>query len=169
MPLITGPDACTEARTAFHTMIKAASTCRRDFPPRLQMMFPVSQLSAFATAVTLGLNVQSTKIHLADIWVVALSLTLIASLITLVRLALLHNKLVKPIHCVLRQNTTIRSARLITLEYRIDRQVTTIAGKDDSVVYCDLIFNPADIELVQLAYRLASKRPPEIRNLLNER
>lgn len=168
MPLITESEACAEARAAFHTMIKAASTCRRDFPPRLQMMLPVSQLIAFAAAITLGTNVQSTKIHLSDAWVVALSLTLIASMITLVWLVLLHNKLVKPIHDALKQSPTIRSARLIKLEHQIDRQVTIITGDNDSVVYHEPIFNPADIELVLLAYRLAAKKPPEIHNLLTE-
>ncbi|MEI6144343.1 MAG: hypothetical protein WCP91_01955 [Candidatus Berkelbacteria bacterium] len=173
MPLITGPEACEEARVAFHAMIKAAAACRRQFPIRSQVLLLVSQLSACVTGALLGGNVGSSisplKIHLSDTWVVVLSVILMASLITLVRLALLHNKLVKPIHNVLKQNASIRLAKQISLEFQIDRQVTTITTKNDDVVFCDLIFNPADIELVQLAYQLAAKKPPEIVNLLGSK
>ncbi|MEI8061411.1 MAG: hypothetical protein WCG99_03930 [Candidatus Berkelbacteria bacterium] len=168
MPLITGPEACEEARAAFHTMIKAATVCRRQFPIRSQVLLLASQLSACVTGALLGSNVGS-KIHLSDTWVVALSVILITSLVTLVRLALLHNRLVKPIHDVLKQNTSIRLAKKITLEYQIDREITTLNHGSDSVVYCGLVFNQADIELVQLAYQLAAKKPPEIVNLLGSK
>lgn len=151
---------------AFRELIRAANECKK-VPKSYWALLPAAQFVGFASVVLIGASeapvLSPVKVSLNDCWTVVLALALIVSLVTLVAVIKKHNFLVNPIRQVMKVTPEICKATTITHENHAGAKVSVIATSSGEIV-CSMAFNPADGELVRLAYKVAGKKPPMIFN-----